>query len=221
MTSLELTNVSKTIREPNGELRSLFDGLRFVVGAADSSVALLGRSGSGKSTLLRMLAGLDLDYDGSYLFDDQRLVRSPAAMARHRLERIGVVTQSYDLLPDRTVLANLVLGAVERAGATARAAECLEFVGLAGHERRRPGSLSGGEAQRIAIARAMMKRPSVVLADEPTGALDEDTETQVLELFERAQAAGSTFVIATHSDRVAERCDRRFRIVDRRLVEEH
>lgn len=219
MTSFELMNVSKTIREPNGELRTIFEGLGFAVGDTERSVALLGRSGSGKSTLLRMLAGLDLDFDGAYVFDGEELTRSPAAMAQHRLETTGIVTQSYDLLPDRDVLANLLLGAVERNGATARASACLDFVGLAGFERQRPGTLSGGEAQRVAIARAMMKRPSVVLADEPTGALDEATETVVLELFERMQAEGATFVVATHSERVAERCDRRLRIVDRRLVD--
>lgn len=219
MTSLELRNVSKSIREPNGAIRSLFSGLDLVVGDTDPSVALLGRSGSGKSTLLRMLAGLDLDYDGSYSSAGRPLVRTSAVMARHRLETMGIVTQGYDLLHDRSVLANLVLGATDRSGVRTRAAECLEFVGLPGIQRNRPGALSGGEAQRVAIARALMKRPSVVLADEPTGALDEETETQVLDLFERLQDEGATFVIATHSERVAARCARRFRIVDQRLAE--
>lgn len=220
LAKLMLENVSKTVREPNGTLRSIFRRASFAVGEEDRSVALLGRSGSGKTTLLRMLAGLDLDYDGTYVFAGSRLTRSAPAMARHRLASIGFVSQGYDLLPDRNVLANLLLGAVERNGARDRAAECLELVGLPGYERTRPTSLSGGEAQRVAIARALMKRPALVLADEPTGALDESNEGQILDLFGRLQRAGVTFVVATHSDRVAERCGRRLRIHDCQIREE-
>jgi putative ABC transport system ATP-binding protein len=218
---IELRSVIKTVREPNGEERCLFDGADLDTGDA-TSVAVLGRSGSGKSTLLRMLAGLDVDYGGEYAFRGERLVASSGAMTRHRLAHLGIVTQGYDLLPDRDVLANVVLGAhgMPRVIRRRIAEEAIQAVGVGHLASKRPAKLSGGEAQRVAIARAIAKRPAVVLADEPTGALDETTETAVLELFTRLQAGGTRFVIATHSDRVAAHCERRVRIEGARLVME-
>jgi putative ABC transport system ATP-binding protein len=215
---IRLQSISKIIREPNGTTRPLFAGLSFMLGDDDGSVAVLGRSGSGKSTLLRILSGLDIDYDGTYFVDSVPLTRSPDAMARHRLANIGVVTQGYDLLPDRSALENVRLGAVRRAGSGIAALRALEAVGLSHLARKRPQHLSGGEAQRVAIARALVKEPSVLLADEPTGALDEDTEGEVLQLFARLQATGTQLVIATHSERVANSCARRLRIQDHALV---
>lgn len=215
---IRLASVSKSVRERNGELRTLFDGLDFEMTGSERSVAILGRSGSGKSTLLRILAGLDVDFGGVYSYGGTRLPKASAGMARHRSEHIGIVTQAYDLLPDRTVAANVAIGCTRRAGAAARVAESLELVGIGHLARKRPMHLSGGEAQRVAIARAIVKRPSVVLADEPTGALDEGTEADVLDLFERLQAAQTRFVIVTHSDHVAQRCGRRLLIAEHRLL---
>ncbi|MFJ2978595.1 ABC transporter ATP-binding protein [Curtobacterium sp. NPDC087082] len=216
---IRLTSLSKSIRERNGDVRTLFRDLDFDMSASERSVAILGRSGSGKSTLLRILAGLDVDFGGLYSYDGTQLPKSPSSMAAHRLERIGIVTQAYDLLPDRTVAANVAIGCARRRGASARVAEALELVGIDHLASKRPTHLSGGEAQRVAIARAIVKRPSVVLADEPTGALDEGTEEEVLHLFERLQDGGTQFVIVTHSDRVAQRCGRRKRISEYRLVD--
>lgn len=217
---IELTAVSKVVREPDGSVRTLFSDLDLTVHEHERSVAVLGRSGAGKSTLLRLLAGTDVDYGGVYSFAGERLAKSPRAMARHRLRHVGIVTQAYDLLPDRSVAANVVVGCSSRSGARERAEEALDLVGIAHLARKRPGRLSGGEAQRVAIARAIVERPAVVLADEPTGALDEDTEDRVLALFDHLADRGTTFVIATHSDRVAQHCQRRVRLTDRRLVAE-
>lgn len=214
-----LRGIRKHVAEPNGDARILFDGLDFEMDDGGGSVALTGRSGSGKSTLLRILAGLDLDFDGDYAFADRQLAKSATAMARHRRQNIGIVTQDYGLLGDRDVLRNVRLGARDRRGASQRALECLDLVGVAGLARKRPRHLSGGEAQRVAIARALMNEPPVILADEPTGALDQTTELEILNLFGDLQERGTSLVIATHSDAVAEACGRRVRISDGRLVD--
>lgn len=217
---IHLVDLTKTVREPDGTQRVLLDALGLRIDGAGRSVAILGRSGSGKSTLLRILAGLDVDYSGTYLFEGEELHRDAGAMARHRRRHVGVVTQGYTLLDDRSVLANVRMGVLERTGRTDRARECLRLVGLEGYERRAPASLSGGEARRVAVARAIAKRPAVVLADEPTGALDAGTETQILELFADLERHGTTLVLATHSDRVAATCDRRLEIRSRTLHED-
>ncbi|MFB9776978.1 ABC transporter ATP-binding protein [Brevibacterium otitidis] len=212
---LTLENIHKTITEPNGEVRTLFDGLNLSISAGGAATAILGRSGSGKSTLLRILAGLDNDYSGTYAFNGRVLPRTAAARDRHRFEHIGIVTQDYQLLTDRSVRQNVMAGMTRRrADARELAADLLDLVGLSGYGRRRVGDLSGGEAQRVAIARALAKDPEIVLADEPTGALDADTENEILDLFEHLQETGVVFVIATHSEAVAERCQRRLRIDD-------
>ena len=216
---IHLAGLTKTVREPDGTERVLLDAVDLQVDGPGRSVAILGRSGSGKSTLLRILAGLDLGWSGTYLFDGHELERDAASMARHRRRHVGMVAQGYDLLDDRPVVANVRMGVLERAGRTDRARECLRLVGLEGYERRAPSRLSGGEAQRVAVARAIAKNPTVVLADEPTGALDAGTETAVLELFAELQRRGTTLVVATHSERVAATCDRRLVIRSRTLHE--
>ncbi|WP_439692930.1 ABC transporter ATP-binding protein [Curtobacterium sp. SP.BCo] len=218
---IALRDVSKTITEPDRSPRVLFDRLDFELSDDERSVAITGRSGSGKSTLLRILAGLDTDFEGTYEHDGRALERTAPRMAAHRLRHIGIVTQDADLLGDRTVLDNVRLGVPERSGSAALALAALEAVGISHLAGKRPGRLSGGEAQRVAIARAIAKRPPVVLADEPTGALDERTEDDVLTLFDLLQRAGTRFVIVTHSGRIAQRCDRRLVLHQKQLLEPH
>lgn len=213
-----LRDVSKTITEPDGSTRALFDRLDFDLREDDRSVAVTGRSGSGKSTLLRILAGLDTDFGGTYEHDGHVLERTARRMAAHRLRHIGIVTQDHSLLGDRSVLDNVRLGVPARADSADRAHDALEAVGISHLAGKRPRRLSGGEAQRVAIARAIAKRPAVVLADEPTGALDETTEDDVLALFDRLQQAGTKFVIVTHSERVAQRCGRRLQLQHEKLI---
>jgi putative ABC transport system ATP-binding protein len=214
-----LRDVSKSIVEPDGSTRVLFDRLDLEIADEECSVSITGRNGSGKSTLLRILAGLDTDFSGTYVHDGHVLAHTAATMAAHRLRNIGFVTQYPSLLGDRSVLDNVRLGVPGRRAAAERAREALETVGVAHLAGKRPRRLSGGEAQRVAIARAIAKRPAVVLADEPTGALDEATEDDMLALFDQLQRAGSTFVIVTHSPRVAQRCERRLALRHGQLVE--
>ncbi|WP_309081622.1 ATP-binding cassette domain-containing protein [Zhihengliuella sp.] len=216
---LQLDSLSKTVREPNGQQRRLFDALHMTMADDDRSIAILGRSGSGKSTLLRILAGLDGAYTGSYFHAGELVPQREQASADFRMRHIGYVTQSYDLLEDRNVLHNVRLGVGPGEDAEERASECLAAVQLEGFERKPVRHLSGGEAQRVAIARALAKRPDVVLADEPTGALDERTERSILDLFAELQRQGRRFIIATHSETVARACDRRLVLADGRLVE--
>ena len=224
---IRLEGMTKVLRDRNGAQRVLFDGLDLALRDDVRSVAVLGRSGSGKSTLLRILAGLDLRYDGTYVADGRQVSRQPSAAARFRREKVGIVTQHYDLLEDRNVLRNVLLGVevrgvpgrrVDRKASVARARECLELVGLGGFERSRVNTLSGGEAQRVAIARAIAKDPEIILADEPTGALDEGTEEDILQLFARLQRDGRHMVVATHSETVAQHCDVRLLLTGGRLV---
>ncbi|WP_209561651.1 ABC transporter ATP-binding protein [Frigoribacterium sp. PvP032] len=216
---LALQYLTKTVREPNGSVRQLFDGLDFAMGADERSVALLGRSGSGKTTLLRIIAGLDGRYDGQYVFRGAALPKGLDPMADHRRRHIGLVAQSYDLLDDFTVERNVLFGARGLEQPERQTREALAMVGLAGMGKNKVTKLSGGEAQRVAIARAIVRRPALILADEPTGALDEDTEGEILDLFASLQESGTSFIIATHSPRVAAACHRRVTVADRRLRE--
>lgn len=202
-----LEGIQKSFREPNGSERLLFEDLMFSLSSDVGSVAILGRSGSGKTTMLRIIAGLDITYSGSYTFCGKALEKKSSAMAAYRMKNIGFITQSYDLLFDRNVANNIALGMPWRSERCARVAECLELVGLAGFEKKTVRSLSGGEAQRVAIARALAKNPSIVLADEPSGALDEATEAGILDLFDNLKGKGIKFIIATHNKTVANRCD--------------
>lgn len=216
---LALRSVTKTVREPDGSVRQIFDSLDFVMGSDERSVALLGRSGSGKTTLLRILAGLDARYNGEYVFQGAVLPKRLDPLADHRRTHIGFVAQSYDLLDDFTVERNVLFGARGLEHPERRTREALAMVGLEGMGKKPVTKLSGGEAQRVAIARAIVKRPTLVLADEPTGALDEDTEGEILALFGSLQEIGTSFIIATHTPRIAAACHRRLTVTDHRLLE--
>ncbi|MFJ2620506.1 ABC transporter ATP-binding protein [Glutamicibacter sp. NPDC087344] len=221
MTTIEFQGFSKQFREPNGNIRSLFENTDLLLSEDDSSVAVVGRSGSGKSTLLNVLAGLDISYSGKYRVDGEELRQNEMLMSAFRRKKVGIITQGYDLLNERTSLQNVMLGLGNGKASHRRPAlQALELVGLADYANQNVGRLSGGEAQRVAIARAIVKNPSILLADEPTGALDEQTENDVLDLFDVLQSRGSMLVIATHSERVARRCSRRLKITGRRLIEQ-
>lgn len=188
-------------------------------------VVLLGRSGSGKSTLLNLLSGIDLPTSGEILFEGTDL----GALSEHertllRRHQIGFVFQFMNLVPTLTVEENILLP-LELAGRLNRtqrdqALERLDFVGLGDRRTSYPDVLSGGEQQRVSIARALAHEPHLVLADEPTGNLDGDTEAQVLELLEKAvRESERTLVMATHSLEVAALADRVLRVQHGQLVE--
>ena len=187
-------------------------------------VAIRGRSGSGKSTLLNLLAGIDLPTAGDVLINGTRLNRlSLRDRTLFRRDYLGFVFQFFNLIPTLTVLENVQLPA-ELAGVPTRETvrrgrALLEEVGLAERGHDFPDRLSGGEQQRVAIARAIVQNPRLVLADEPTGNLDDATGQAVLDLLDRVtRRAGKTLILATHSPQVAARADRVFAIEDGHLV---
>ncbi|MFE5243454.1 MULTISPECIES: ABC transporter ATP-binding protein [unclassified Streptomyces] len=190
------------------------------------AVAVLGPSGSGKSTLLNLIAGLDRPDTGTVTVDGVRVDRlGEAGAALYRRSRIGMIFQFFNLLDDLTVADNVVLPArlagVSRAEADRRAAELLETLGIARHARSCPGRLSGGERQRVAVARALMNRPAVLLADEPTGALDTAAGQDVAGLLTGLNAEGQTIVLVTHDLALARSCtNRTVRIADGRITDD-
>jgi putative ABC transport system ATP-binding protein len=174
-------------------------------------LALLGSSGSGKSTLLNLIAGLDRPTSGSVIANDQDLSQvSSLELARYRRQTVGMVFQSFNLLPRMTLEENvelpLRLAEVDRSDRPARVREALERVGLGKRATHRPSELSGGEQQRAAIARALVNRPKILLADEPTGNLDSSTGESILALLKEIQKnPGMTIVMVTHERPLAER----------------
>ena len=176
------------------------------------TVAVVGQSGSGKSTLLSLLAGLDRQTYGSLRLRDQQISEmSEAKLTQFRAENIGIIFQQFYLMPHLTALENVSLP-LEMFGyedSQARAQEALQHVGLAEREKHFPHQLSGGESQRVAIARAVVIRPSILLADEPTGNLDNATGVQVANLlFDLVNTTGMTLLLVTHNTELAQRCSR-------------
>ncbi|HEY2841478.1 MAG TPA: ABC transporter ATP-binding protein [Pirellulales bacterium] len=197
---------------PDGHVRAL-QGVRFVVHRGEY-VAIMGQSGSGKSTLLNLLGGLDRPTSGEVRFGGRPLDAFPS-LDVYRSSQIGFVFQSFYLLPTLTALQNVqvpmfegALRALERAR---RAAELLELVGMSKRAGHRPHQLSVGERQRVAIARALANNPELLLADEPTGALDSRTGEAILELFDKLHREhGVTLIVVTHSAAVAAAAERVF-----------
>ncbi|MFT3888692.1 MAG: ABC transporter ATP-binding protein [Arachnia sp.] len=181
--------------------------------------AIVGPSGSGKSTLLNLLGLLDSPTAGRYLLDGiDTGPLSPADRAALRGSKIGFVFQSFHLLANRTALDNVALAgtyaALPRTLRLERAAEAIELVGLSHRAEFLPAVMSGGERQRLAIARAVAGRPAVLLCDEPTGNLDTDRSEEIIALFEQMFAAGFTIVIVTHDERLAQRAHRQIEVRD-------
>ena len=180
------------------------------------AIGLVGASGSGKSTLLMTMAGLERPDSGSVLIDGVAIeAMGEDALARFRGARIGIVFQSFHLIPTMTALEN-VAAPLELAGAPdafARAATELALVGLAARQSHYPAQLSGGEQQRVALARALAPRPSLLIADEPTGNLDEATGRAIIDLlFDAPSRRGATLALVTHDAALAARCDRTLRM---------
>jgi putative ABC transport system ATP-binding protein len=216
-----LENVIKRYREGDAE-HVVLDGASATI-AAGEFVALLGPSGSGKSTVLNLLAGIDLADAGTVRVGGQDMGRlDETARTRFRRRSVGFVFQFFNLIPTLTVEENLLLP-LDLNGmedGPQRAAGLLERVGLAERASSWPDHLSGGEQQRIAIARALIHEPQLLLADEPTGNLDEDTGVRVLDLLEEmTRGAAGTLVVVTHSEALAGRADRVLRLQHGRLLE--
>jgi putative ABC transport system ATP-binding protein len=220
---VELRGVSKSYREGDRRHDVLVDVNATVL--EGEIVVLLGRSGSGKSTLLNLLSGIDLPDAGDLLVGGRPLQRmTERERTLFRRDQIGFIFQFFNLIPTLTVLENLLLP-LELAGRiadgeTKGATELLERVGLADRASSFPDRLSGGEQQRVAVARALVHDPGLVLADEPTGNLDLDTGRRVLDLLDGLiRGAGKTMVMVTHSREVVGLADRLVTLRDGRLVE--
>ncbi len=220
---VEARHVSRTFPMAAAPVDALSDvSLRI---AAGEYVAVVGPSGCGKSTLLHILGCVDVPTSGDVLFQDRDVAAlSDAERSRLRLEQVGFVFQRFFLLPMLTAWENVELpqaeAGVDRRSRRERTAELLEYVGLTPRADHRPSELSGGEMQRVAIARALANRPSLLLADEPTGELDQRTGQQIVALLDRVHERGTAVVVVTHDPAVAARAHRLIGMRDGRIVEE-
>jgi putative ABC transport system ATP-binding protein len=222
MPLVEARDVSRVFPMPAGPVVAL----RNVSLAVDAGeyVAITGPSGCGKSTLLHLVGCVDTPSSGSLLFDRRDTSQlSEAERGRLRLTRIGFVFQRFFLLPMLSAAENVELPQAE-AGVTAserraRTRELLDYVGLADRADHLPSQLSGGEMQRVAIARALANRPALLVADEPTGELDDDTGEHVAALFDRVNSGGTAVLVVTHNPALAARASRRLAMKSGRLVE--
>jgi putative ABC transport system ATP-binding protein len=209
--AVRLRGARRTFTAELAPVRAL-RGVDLVV-ASGEFVAVMGPSGCGKSTLLNVIAGLDRVDDGTVEVAGQRIDgRDENWLARYRRHHIGIVFQFFNLLDGVSAQDNIVLpavlGGMRRKAAEARARELLDLLGLGDRSQQTPAVLSGGQRQRLAVARALANSPTLLLADEPTGALDSDGGIEVLELFRRLHDGGQTIVMVTHSHEVAAGADR-------------
>ncbi len=221
-TMIKVVDLKKSFRM-NGYTLNVLNGITLDI-ARGEMIAIVGASGAGKSTLLHMLGTLDRPTSGNVLFDGQDVFElSEDAQAEFRNKRIGFVFQFHHLLPEFTALENTFLPALIQNRpadeAQQEAAQLLADVGLEERLHHKPGELSGGEQQRVAVARALMQRPDLVLADEPTGNLDTHTGDALFALLRKLnRSRGTTFIIVTHNDKLSAQADRIVRMEDGRIV---
>ncbi len=218
---LRVQGVRKTFEAENAPVRAL-RGVDLTV-AGGEFVALMGPSGCGKSTLLNLVAGLDAADEGTIIVADEEVTgRSEDDLARLRRRHIGIIFQFFNLLEGMTVLENVALPAViagrKRRMAETRARDLLDLLGIGDKAAAVPGVLSGGQRQRLAIARALANEPTLLLADEPTGALDSDGGHEVIELLSRLHGGGQTIVLVTHDAGVAGAAQRVARMRDGKIT---
>jgi putative ABC transport system ATP-binding protein len=220
---LDVRGISKVYGAGDTAVHALRE-VDFTVGRGEY-VAVVGQSGSGKSTLLNILGCLDAPTSGRYLLeglDVAALDERQQSMLRNR--QIGFIFQSFNLIPRTTAFANielpLIYAGLSRRDRRQRTEAALDLVDLADRAGHRPNELSGGQQQRVALARALVTSPALLLADEPTGNLDSESTTDILDLFDRLHATGRTMVLITHEHEVARRSDRVVVVADGRLIDQ-
>lgn len=224
MSIVETQELVKIYKMGKNQVNAL-NGLSFCVERGEF-ISIMGRSGSGKSTLLNMLGCLDRPTSGAVLIDNVDVTRLPRrALPKVRREKIGFVFQHFNLIPSLTALENVMLplryAGVRGGERMKRAREALEHVGLTPRSNHRPAEMSGGEQQRVAVARAIATRPAIVLGDEVTGELDTKTSRAVIEMLRRFNLElGQTFILVTHDPAVAAQTDRVIHLIDGQVESE-
>jgi lipoprotein-releasing system ATP-binding protein len=218
---IRIKNLSKSFSGPGGDLQVLKD-ISFDLMRGEMT-AVMGPSGAGKSTLLHILGSIDRPTSGEVLYQDRNIFDLGGnALSEFRNRRIGFIFQFHHLLPEFNTLENTIMPALiagwSRGRAILRAKEILDDVGLSGRLFHRPGELSGGEQQRVAVARALILNPQMVLADEPTGNLDTQTGDEIFRLFSDFNSKGITLLIVTHNENLAKFCQRIIRMKDGMIV---
>jgi putative ABC transport system ATP-binding protein len=216
---IELSDLEKTYRVGTELVRAL-RGVSIHIDE-NEYVAIMGPSGSGKSTLMNIVGCLDIPTGGKYYLRGQDVSRvSQSRLARIRGRQIGFVFQTFELLPRTTALKNVQLPLMyaQISKKRQRALAALSRVGLADRSTHRPNQLSGGQKQRVAIARALAQDPDIILADEPTGNLDSETGSEIMDVFDSLHRDGQTIIIVTHEEEIAGRCHRVIRLLDGRIA---
>jgi putative ABC transport system ATP-binding protein len=214
-------DLTKVYSAGAAEVRAL-DGVSIEI-ATGEYIALMGASGSGKSTLMHLLGCLDMASSGKYWFDGRDVMTlNDTELASLRNRDVGFVFQSFNLLARLSAQANvqlpMVYAGMSRRDRVARAASLLELVGLKDRMKHRPNELSGGEMQRVALARSLANQPRILLADEPTGNLDSRTGKEIMRLFDELADRGNTIVLVTHDQSVADHARRTIRLSDGKVV---
>jgi lipoprotein-releasing system ATP-binding protein len=209
---LRAIDLHRSYKSPQGDLRIL-RGINFEIAKGDMSF-ILGRSGAGKSTLLHLLGGLDKPTSGAVEFEGRDVAKmNEKTLANYRNKKVGFIFQFYHLLPELTVMENVELPSIIAGKrASKRVKQLLENVGLYERRKHLPRQLSGGEQQRAAIARALVNEPEIVLCDEPTGNLDEETAESIQELILSLNQRGHAFCIVTHEESFAKKGNRIFKL---------
>lgn len=217
---LELSGIKKSFKN-GSRYESILENLDFKVFKGDS-IAIKGKSGCGKSTLLNILGGLIFFEEGEMLFNGTNISKLTASeWAEYRKKNISFVTQNFNLLDDRNVFDNIALPLqyirMPKKEIKSRVEKVLHDLEIQHAMKRNISTLSGGERQRVAIARAIVKEPSILLADEPTGSLDEETEKSILKIFDELHHKGMTLIIVTHDDSVSSHCQHIYELHHKKL----
>ena len=220
---IQLDNITKTYQMGELELQVL-KGISLTVSRGEF-IAIMGASGSGKSTLMNIIGCLDRSTSGEYFLDELNIqVYSDEELAQIRNQKIGFVFQSFNLLPRLSAIENvelpMIYSQIPAKERNQRALKALTRLGLGERTHHKPRELSGGQQQRVSIARALVNQPSIVLADEPTGALDSKTSLEIMQLFEELHQQGITLVVITHDEEVAEYAKRVVILRDGEIIED-